>query len=290
MPPDSDHHLALDLRARGLEISDFAQVADFLRRVGFHRAETYCHPLLENPPGGRFRAGASFRHVAALCEFDAGLRHLSMDALGEIEVAVRAAVVRRLAEKDDLAHRRPELFRDEFAAGADGHRKWLERHDHDAARFGKDKMAPVWESAEWWSFSALSRLCAGMTFADRRTVSARFGDSGGQFTVESLHAMCLLRNTAAHHGRLWNKAAKFSPVTPKPGKVPGFNPPPGDKTRIYGVLCVVAHFIRRVRPDANWPRRLRDFVKNEFPSDAPGLGPRRMGFPDEWQDDPFWRE
>ena len=67
-----------NLRARGLEIPDRRAAADFLRRVGAHRARTYWHPLLEKHDEGesesaRFVSGASFRHAAALCDFDGAL-------------------------------------------------------------------------------------------------------------------------------------------------------------------------------------------------------------------------
>ena len=289
----SEHALILeDLIARGLEIPDHPAALDFLRRVGAYRAQAYWRPLLEKSDGDsavRFAAGASFRHVAALYGFDKSLRFLALEALEEIEIAFRAEIVRRLAARSPRAHRRPEFMRDDFA---ETHKKWLARHDLDAGRAKRDPDAPVWESAESWSFGMLSRLFAGMKVADRRAVSANYGDPNGTFAVDSLRVMSGVRNVAAHHERLWNTTAlTLRPKTVMAGKLPGFNPPKSHipRTRPYAVLCVVAHFARRVRPDEKWRERLRELLLGEFPADSPGLSVAQMGFPAGWERHPFWR-
>ena len=289
----ASEHIPLleDLRARGLAIPDRPAALDFLRRMGAHRARIYWRPLLAESgrdDGARFAAGASFRHAVALCDFDNALRLLTLEALGEIEIAVRADVVRCLAGRHALAHRRRELLHDDFS----GHALWLSQHDDHARKAGKNPQAPVWEAAENWSFGMLSRLFSGMKIADRRAVSGDYGDPGGKFTAKSLRVMSGVRNIAAHHERFWNNAAAtLLPPTPKRGKVSGFNPPVDEKSKPLpcASLSVVAHFIGRVRPDGNWRGRLRELLLCEFPADAPGLGVAQMGFPDGWERHPFWR-
>lgn len=280
-----------DLRARGLNIPDSAVAVDFIRRVGARRAQNYWRPMMDG--GGDdacFLSGAAFSHVAALYDFDKSLRFLSLLALEEIEIAWRADVVRCLAARDPLAHRRPEFFRVDFAAA---HRRWLERHDAEARGPGRRPDAPVWESAEWWSFGMLSRLFAGMKIADRRAVAANYGDPNGTFTADSMRVLSGVRNVAAHHGRLWNTSALT--LLPKAGvskSVFGFNPPKSRaaRARPYAFFCLMAHFIRGIRPGADWPARLRGLLLSDFPVDAPGLSPAQMGFPDGWSRHPFWRE
>ena len=296
--PDPENAPILeDLQARGLEIPDRPAALSFLRRVGDHRVRAYSHPLLKKSVGGesvgtesaRFVSGASFRHVAALYDFDKSLRFLTLEALEEIEIAVRADVVRRLAAKGDWAHRDPKWFGKNF-----NHREWLERCDAaDARAAGREPGAPIWESAERWSFGMLSRLFAGMEVPDRRAISGRYKDRNGTFTASSLRVMSGVRNVAAHHGWLWNTSAlTLRPKSVMSKKVFGFNPPKScdAQKRTYAFLCVIAHFIGRVRPDGDWRGRLRELVLKEFPADAPGLSPAQMGFPSGWERHPFWRE
>ena len=287
----SEHFPMLeDLQARGLEIPDYSAATGFLRRVGEHRARIYCHPLLARSGGGesaRFVSGASFPHVIALCDFDAALRLMALEALGEIEIAIRADVVRCLATRHHLAHRRREFLRDNFS----GHQLWILQHDEHVRRTGKNPESPVWEAAEQWSFGMLSRLFAGMKIADRRAIAGNYGDMGGRFVANSLRVMSGVRNIAAHHERFWNNAsATLLPTTPKPGKISGFNPPIDEKSKPLpcASLSVIAHFIRRIRPDEDWRGRLRVLLLKQFPSDAPGLNLAQMGFPSGWERHSFW--
>ena len=139
----------------------------------------------------------------------------------------------------------------------------------------------------------LARLFAGMKIADRRAVARNYGDPDGTFTADSMRVMSGVRNVAAHHGRLWNTSALM--LRPKSGvlkRVSGFAPPKSHspRTRSYAFFCVIAHFIRRARPDENWRGRLRELILDEFPNDAPGLSAAQMGFPSGWENHPFWRE
>ena len=310
--PDSENAPILeDLQARGLEIPDRPAALSFLRRVGAHRAWAYSHPLLAGPvgaEGARFVSGASFRHVAALYDFDKSLRFLTLEALEEIEIAVRADVVRRLAAKGGWAHRDPKLF---VNSKNFNHQEWLRRCDKAEQHYnhkrrqgrtqvcvaGKEPM-PIWESAEQWSFGMLSLLFAGMEFPDRRAVARHYKDRNGTFTASALQVMSGVRNVAAHHGWLWNTSAlTLQPKSgrPKPGKqeeVFDFNAPKScdARKRAHAFLCVIAHFIRCVRPDGDWRGRLRELILKEFPADAPGLSAAQMGFPSGWERHPFWRE
>ena len=294
--PDTELAPILEnLRARGLEISDRAAALEFLRRVGPYRAQSYWHPLLEKSGGAksaRFVSGASFRHAAALYDFDKSLRFLTLAALEEIEIAVRADVVHRLAARNPWAHRHPEFLRDDFA---EPHRKWLARLDADARRPDAETSphATIWESAERWSFGMLSYLFKWMKVVDRCAIALNYGDPDGGSAADALRVMSGVRNVAAHHGRLWNTSLlTLRPKADLSEKVADFNPPESHipRTRSYAFLCVIAHFIRCVRPDEDWPGQLRELILKEFPADAPGLSPAQMGFPSGWERHPFWRE
>lgn len=52
---------------------------------------------------------------------------------------------------------------------------------------------------------------------------------------------------------------------------------------MFPVLCILALLLRQVSPDTRWERRLLDHL-NEFRQ----LDTRQMGFPENWQTDPFW--
>ena len=300
------------LQRRGMTVDDPARAGEFLRHVGYYRFSGYAHPLRRaRPDGGRedvFIAGVSFRHVMALLAFDSQLRRTMLEALGAIEVSVRAAVAHRMGAKNPLAHRNPNLLREEFTspwgmAGANNHAGWLQKHDSLILRAGREDFVrhhrdayggriPIWAAVELWDFGLLSKFFSGMRDADQRAVAKTFGVPNPNAMTSWLRAMTFARNVAAHHGRLWNRTLVDNPQMSAANGVPGFDPPPPAnpraRARVYPVLCVIAFFIRQIAPESEWPRRMRELLTKKFP-DVPRQSPMEMGCPPEWESGDFWQ-
>lgn len=293
-------HLTIDeqlrlLESRGLEITDRARAARHLRRIGYYRLSAYCWPfLISDADGKRFVRGTAFRHVAALYVFDKKFRLLVLDALERIEIAGRAASVYLLGQRHPLAHRHLDLLN---AAVACKHDLWLKKLNACERRFRKSSDCraadgdelPIWASCEMWSFGTLASFYELMKDADRRAIAARFGGIDEHLLDSWLSSLRFVRNAAAHHGRLWNRALIWRPRLPKKAP-PDFDPPMlEDKNvnRIYAALCILVFMLRYVCPSSQWPRRMRGFLLNDFP-DAPGRNLCEMGFPPDWEDSDFW--
>ena len=290
------------LESRGMKIPDPAQAADCLRRVGYYRLSGYWKPFQADPRGAseRFAADAGFPDVVALYVFDKRLRLMLLDALERIEIAFRAEIAHHMGALHPLAHRLESLLRPRNAAE---HAEWLAAHDrevnksrenfvkHHREHYGGE--LPIWAAAELWSFGGLSRFYAMMRGADQRAVAARFGVENERLMENWLRGMAFVRNTAAHHGRLWNRGS-IGRLSPRgKGKFPdGFNPPmlPGGRShnRLCAVLCAVVFLVRQILPRSRWPRRLRELLL-KFPKGA-GRNPGEMGFPRKWENSAFWRE
>ncbi|WP_230381209.1 hypothetical protein [Pseudomonas guariconensis] len=59
---------------------------------------------------------------------------------------------------------------------------------------------------------------------------------------------------------------------------------PGPHARVFTVLCILNLLMRHVSPHTSWDRRLHDLLA-EFPE----VPLHAMGFPSDWQEDPFWQ-
>ena len=104
------------LAQQGMAIPDREQAAHCLRHIGYHRLRGYWHPFAIRGAGAGdyvFREGTTFPEVIALYDFDRRLRALLADALGVIEVSVRAQWVHYLSNDPNggpRAHLNPALF------------------------------------------------------------------------------------------------------------------------------------------------------------------------------------
>ena len=295
------------LESRGMKVPDPNHAADCLRRIGYYRLSGYWKPFQADPGGEseQLAPGTSFSDVLALYVFDKRLRLILLDALERIEIALRAEISHHMGAKDPLAHRRENLLRpNNTTARADTRAKWLARRDYEekisGELFAKHHIKhyggelPIWVSTELWSFGALSKFYAMMRGADQRAVAARFGVENERLMGNWMRGMAFVRNTVAHHGRLWNRGSigRLPPL--QMGKVPaGFNPPtlPGDMSydRLYAVLCVIVFLVRQILPNSRWPGRLREMLLMKFPqTSARNLS--EMGFPQKWESSAFWRE
>ena len=299
------------LQSRGMEIDDPVRAGEFLRHLGYYRFSGYAHIFRRTRPDGgreeRFVSGASFRHVTELCLFDDQLRGAALEALGAIEVSARSAVAHLLGAKDPLAHRNPDLLREEFVGpgiAGNSHAAWLQKHDSAVRRAGKEAFVrhhrqayggriPIWASVELWDFGMLSKFFSGMCDSEQRATAKAYGIPNPGAMASWLRAMNFVRNIAAHHGRLWNKTLVDHPQMPAPGEIPGFDPPFNRdnvraRARVYPALCVIAFFIRQIAPEREWPRRLRELLTGRFPN-IPGKSAMEMGCPPEWENSDFWK-
>ncbi len=93
-PPLEYEQQLLQLKERGLVFEDDKPALHCLKTISYYRLSAYRHPLRKINQGGAlsddFVGGSQFKEVLQLYEFDHRLRLLLMDAIGRIEVCIRA--------------------------------------------------------------------------------------------------------------------------------------------------------------------------------------------------------
>ena len=80
------------VRDRGLVCSDIDELKRFLSRVNYYRFSGYAREFQRDPKCGNndFITGSSFQTIVGLMQADSKLRHLLLEQLGVIEMAIRA--------------------------------------------------------------------------------------------------------------------------------------------------------------------------------------------------------
>lgn len=145
---------------------------------------------------------------------------------------------------------------------------------------------PGWAALEELAMGALSHFYAGLAKdSDRKTVARRMG-LPWPLLQSWLHTLTIVRNICAHHARLCNRELGIKPEPPKNASFlwPESLTRPSHNVRIYVVMCMRNHLMRKVSPDTSWHQR----VKGTF-EEFPGVSEEAMGFPVDWRDEVFWR-
>lgn len=277
------------LQDRGLQVDNPAAALDYLERLGYYRLSGYWYPLraideVASVAQGRavrmdsFALGSRFEDVVRLYVFDKKLRLLALDALERIEMAVRVDVAHLLGQRHPRAHENPACLHGNFAkkliakgpdAGKTQHQVWLAKYQSMLRRARKEPFVvhhqqqygalPIWAAIEVWDFGLLSKLFAGMQYADQQTIATMYGAPNGQAFAQWLRSLNFIRNVSAHHSRLWNINVLEYSVVPAtwPGQL--------NSARPFFYFCLMQHLLDVICPNSSWRKRFKTLLANDFP-------------------------
>jgi abortive infection bacteriophage resistance protein len=313
------------MKHRGMTCLNDEAALRVLRAAGYYRLSAYVYPfrqMLEDQARrtspAHFRAESlrpdtTFEQVEALWRFDRKLRLLCLDGLETIEVGIRTQVAHVLGRRDKYGHlRRASLDRIECkrpgppsdgSAGktGDAFDFWVHRYNklqaqarsedfvrHNIMKYGTD--LPIWIAVEFLDFGAIVRLFGLLERSDQNSIARDLGITDGRLLVKWLAVLNYLRNTAAHHARLWNRTLTLKPAKINPNQVPPELAHAALLQRhdkVYLTLAILAALTSSIDATSNWPNRLRTLVR-KFPIIS-GMSPELdMGFPGSWQDLALW--
>jgi abortive infection bacteriophage resistance protein len=154
-------------------------------------------------------------------------------------------------------------------------KKYGDRHD----------FLPIWMATEVMNFGTVLTLYSGCSNQVKNAVATCIGVPAKVLTSWLL-ALNTVRNICAHHSRLWNRVLGVKPSIPKRNDYPDWHVPttvPND--RVFVILTICRHSLKKIAPQSNWPERLRALLA-EYPS----IPLNEMGFPDAWESSPIWQQ
>ncbi len=252
----TQQHLAL-WQQRGLAIGDPDVAAAHLDRIGYYRLSAYTCPF-RLPGLEQFRQGTTFAHIQDLYCFDEQLRLLLLEALSNIEIAVRSALSNHMAVRlqNPFWYLDPQHFKRDYdhaqllAVVRDKIGKETGRLNRDRQQVRQRNLSaeaqarlmaqiekenflrhyiakgyqppepPSWMMIELLTWGDLSHLYAGLSLAaDRKAIARRLGTEA-VLLASWLRALNHLRNLCAHHERIWNREFGVSPKIPTSAHVP----------------------------------------------------------------------
>jgi abortive infection bacteriophage resistance protein len=285
-----DEQIAL-LENRGLIIENPQRLHRYLRFIGYYRLSGYFRYFqIKDDPLNRFQPNTTFDQTLRCYIFDRKLRLMIMDAVERIEVAFRTIVSNWMSQKFgahwylDKCRFLPNFDHEDFIKKIQKETGYLNQNrrnefcSHYFKTYSHPNLPPSWMVAELLSIGTWSSVYNHLPYSEKKPISDTFEIPSGVL-ASWMHAITYLRNLCAHHMRIWNRL-----FTVKPAFAKKFQTQMRDNHRFYAYAVILNVLLRIIADGSKWHQRLYDLLQ-----DYDDLPKNEMGFPENWQQDPFWR-
>jgi len=297
-PPLTFDQQIKQLVDRGLKIDDIEKAKRYLCNISYYRLSAYWFTFLEIPQKNHiFKEGAAFSKAIDTYVFDRKLRFLIFEEIERIEISLRTQLIyqychtygtnnwyedRGLFKNEEYYNRFHELIQKEISRTNETFIK------HYKEKYFQPENPPAWMILELASFGQISTLYKNLKdkagYNAKRKIAEHYGVTEKVF--ESwLECLSFVRNTCAHHMRLWNRKLPKQPTCPiRTNNVWLKTLPEQDKlNRIYIALSIVQYLLKSFIPTSNFANKLKDLL-NEYPD----IPKHYMGFTTNWHNEELW--
>jgi abortive infection bacteriophage resistance protein len=294
------------LESKGLIIEDHQRAIDYLEWQGFYRLRPYLK-LFRNPSEeSEFLPKSYFNDVKRIYEFDAKIRPILFKACQIIEVGLRTQMIHYFSiEHGPNWYENRELYTEKFAQTQfseirNSYLIMLEKCKtrieflvHYYNKYDSCQNPPAWMMLELFSFKHLVNTFIGLSnYEAKKTI---MNNLGLNFPVLKswLPVICGLRNSCAHHYRLYNKL--FDTLI-YPNQLGNYsfiqNSNSLLRDRLYYISCCLFFLVDRIHPHLPYRSLKNDFrsALMEFAKKSPSRlsYQTHLGLPPDWEHDPFW--
>ncbi len=296
--------LSLDTQAdqlldRGL-LADRNELIMRLRAVNYYRLSGYLHPYRiaggDSAPTDDYRPGTTLGEIWRLYNFDRRLRIVLLDAIERIEVAVRTRLVFYFTHRHGAFGYLSPLNLPGFKNITE-YMEWRTGLVEETRRARKEqfvqhfnqkygdyhKELPLWMLCELMSFGSMLRFANTIEPASKREIAGEYGMPDELFS-SWLKALYSVRNSCAHHSRIWNRVFGVTPKTPHKNKFPLWYAEPKLPNNRVGYALAICHFwLEQISSTSQWRNRLFELF-DEYPE----IPLAKMGLPEDWRAHPLF--
>jgi len=297
-PALSFEQQAQRLLDRGLIAPDKDLLIKRLSMVNYYRLSAYWYPFKQVDASigeERFAPNTSFEIIWRRYTFDRKLRLLVMEAVEQVEVTILRT---RMVEQFTLLHG-PfghcdiKNFNPRFLPEA--YSRWMSELDEAVKRSSEEFVGrfqrkytgephlPLWMAVEVMTFGQLFTLLRNLHRSEQQRLAKVF-DLYPPVLVSWLHTLNFIRNTCAHHARLWNRELSIRPFLPDARHHPEWHiPETFDNRRVFAVLTLLQYLLVSIDSQNDWKTKLEALL-----AEYPELPLNWMGFPKKWHACPLW--
>lgn len=280
------------LQSRGLSIANPEKAAHYLSNISYYRLRAYTYPFqnneLEYQP---FIKEISFEEIINLYVFDRQLRLLIFNAIEKIEISFRTQIIYQYSlVHGSHWHLKPELYNNSvyFAEQIASLQKEIDRSNetfikHYKQKYTKPSSPPSWMSLEVSSMGLLSKLFKNLKKdAIKSSVANYYGLKDVDLFSNWMFCLSILRNTCAHHGRVWNRRLPEIAI-PRKTLYPYVDNKTFYTNKTYAILCNMMYILNIISPEHSFKANLVALMNN-----CPLAQEKEMGFPKNWNQEKFW--
>lgn len=283
------------LRGRSLIIEDADYATEWMNKVGYYRLKGYgLHFRVTDADGKlteQYQVGTRFEALTDLYEFDRQMRMIVLDAIERIEVAFRSRLNETMASRHGPHwFMNASLFSDKCDSKSGklifDHAEFIAKTSEESRRnkeslsirhyyrsYDAPPLPPCWMLGEVLSMGSWSKAYGMLRDrADQKPVADGFRASPPEL-ISWIHALTNLRNTCAHHSRLWDR--RFVTCPSKKGNLSHIL---DANDRLFAQVATLHYCLRSIEPDSGW---LEDF--EALLGHHPDVDFVPMGFPADWR-------
>ncbi|EKQ8044849.1 Abi family protein [Campylobacter coli] len=283
------------LKNRGLIISDDKFASDFLYNVNYYRLSAYFIPFYESE--NVFKSNVTFENICELYEFDKELRGIIFKYLEQIEIILRTRISHTHARKygafgylnnKNSLNRTYKRKRDNVKTL---YIEFMEKVEQEKSRSNevfikhikekyKTNHLPIWALSEILSFGTLTKLYTILPKILKKEIANSFHENLDIKVFDNwLLGLTVVRNTCAHHARMWNR--KFTISFKYPKQITNFLDNSVSTNQIFFALSVMLVLLK--------DNKLKDELNSLF-NRYPNVNRSHMGFTNNWQEFKIWKE
>ena len=276
------------LKTRGIVIESESAATNTLRHINYYRLGIYLHDFEEDHSTHQLHRGTTFENVMDLYAFDQELRILMFDAIGHIEVSFRAQWAYCMSEGfGPHAHLERKIHWPKYwQKNYDILKKEIDRTDESFIKKQEKKYSDptpnIWACSEIMSFGLLSRWFKCLRDGKTRKKIAHAYCIEPLVLESWMHHLCVVRNSCAHHSRLWNR--NFDRVRPRHPKNILQKEFVSEDHRLFNTVIIILHLLSVVCPDSAWREHFLALLKK-----YPSVKLCDMGFSGNWKDRSSWK-
>ena len=281
------------LKKRGLTFENEQMATNVLENISYFRLAGYWRTMEKDATLHLFRDGSKFEEVLSRYQFDSELKTLVFAAIQKIEISVRTRMIhyfsmahgafwfleKTLAENGELYDTNLSNLRSELARS---HDEFITEH---FKKYDEPDMPPAWKTLEVASFGTLSKLYKNMNDnVVKKQVARSFNIPQHKCMQSWLASLTIVRNTCAHHARLWN--AHFSLVPRMNERMRGkwIADKEYADDRLYPGLCCIVYWLNAIDPKNTFVLDFKTLLEKYT-----SVNPIQMGFPLSWEEEPLWK-
>ncbi len=283
------------LKSRNMSFGDIEKASHFLSNISYYRLKGYWWEMQDNKIQHHFSDNSSFEDVISIYNFDRNFRLIVFNAIERIEISLRTKLIYHMSlgygpywyynpslfqEQKKLASFLSKVFQDMGLSSEEFIIKHFENHPNEHPE--------SWKAFEVLTLGTLSKLYQNIQhqLPEKNQIAKDFGLNNQKYLASWLLTITVIRNIIAHHSRLWNRVIINKYDWPRQSIKPllSYVPDNHQRRKIFPILSAIIYMINEISPG----NHIKDELVSLF-ADNPTIQLVRMGFPQNWSNEPIWQ-